>query len=320
MTQTSSHPSRPAGADEWPLVTCVLPTHGRPELVRESIASVVAQTYPGDIECLVVHDREPVVPELAELGRPGRVVTVVPNTGTAGLAGARNCGVAQANGEFVASLDDDDLWHPDKIEHQVRRMLDDPGLLVVGSGIRLLLPGGARSDWLGRSDEVTYTMLLRNRVKELHSSTLMIRRDVFSRIGSYDEDLPNGYAEDYDFVLRAARQGRVGVVREALASIRKDGASYYRGRADRTAPALAVFLAKHPDIARDRRGHARVLGQMAFARSCTGERGPAFRQAVHAAARWPLSPHPYVAMLHAVTGMEPARIARLARRLGRGMA
>jgi glycosyltransferase involved in cell wall biosynthesis len=46
-------------AGGWPLVSVIMPTRGRPELVRESIAAVVGQTYPGDIECLVVHDQEP---------------------------------------------------------------------------------------------------------------------------------------------------------------------------------------------------------------------------------------------------------------------
>ena len=71
----------------------VLPTRGRPELVRESIQAVVDQTYPGEIECFVVHDQEPPMPELAELGRPGRTVTVIENDGAPGLAGARNVGL-----------------------------------------------------------------------------------------------------------------------------------------------------------------------------------------------------------------------------------
>jgi glycosyltransferase involved in cell wall biosynthesis len=304
----------------WPLVSVVLPTRGRPELVRESLASVVAQTYPGDLEIFVVHDQEPPIAELAELGHPGRAVTVTLNTGTPGLAGARNFGLDLIQGDFVASCDDDDLWHPTKVQRQVERFRADPALTVVGAGIRLLLPGGKTAIWNGRADRISYQTLLRNRVKELHSSTLMMRREVFTTVGRYDEDLPNGYAEDYDFVLRAAKVGPVGVVREPLADIRKDGQSYYRGRAAGTSVALDAFMAKHPDIATDRRGHARMLGQMAFARSCLGRRGEAFSLAAQALGRWPASPHPYVAFLHLATRAEPTRIAQLARRFGRGMA
>ena len=52
----------------WPPVTVIVPTRNRPELVRESIAAVVGQDYPGKIECIVVHDQEPPDEELTRLG------------------------------------------------------------------------------------------------------------------------------------------------------------------------------------------------------------------------------------------------------------
>lgn len=307
-------------AQRWPLVSAVVATHGRPELVREALASVVAQTYPGDMEVIVVHDREAVDLTLAEAGRPGRSVRVVANTHSDGLAGARNTALDLAVGAFVATCDDDDSWHPTKVEKQVQRLLDEPDLLMVGAGIRLRLPGGKVAEWSGRADRIPYDLLLRNRVKELHSSTLLMRRDVFAKAGRYDEELPGGYAEDWDFILRVARVGRVGVVREPLADIRKDVPSYYRGRAQGTAVALEHFLVKHPDIAGSRRGNARITGQMAFARSCVGAREEALRYAATSLRSWPLSPHPYVALAHLATGVDPSRVQRAARLFGRGMA
>lgn len=279
----------------------------------------MAQTYPGDIECIVVHDQEPADAALAALGTAARTVTVLQNDRTPGLAGARNTGLAHIHGEFVASCDDDDVWHPTKIEKQVSRFRAEPDVLVLGTGVRLLLPGGTIAEWPGRAARVSYRMLLRNRVKELHSSTLMMRRDAFAKAGRYDEKLPFGYGEDYDFVLRAARVGLIGIVREPLADIRKDGQSYYRGRAENAVVALRALLDKHPDMAADRRGHARMLGQLAFAESSLGQRKEAKRLAVRSLARWPFSPHPYVALLQITTRMDPARVARLARRFGRGM-
>jgi hypothetical protein len=80
------------------------------------------------------------------------------------------------------------------------------------------------------------------------------------------------------------------------------------------------MLAKHPDFTRSRRGHARILGQMAFARSVLGQRRPALRDAMKALTRWPVSPHPYVALAHIATGVHPRHLQRLARLLRRGMA
>ena len=266
---------------QWPLVSVILPTRGRPELVREALSAVVGQTYPGMIECIVVHDQEPPQPELESFGTASRSVRVVANSRSPGLAGARNTGVALVRGEFIASCDDDDAWHPTKLHAQISRLLDQPDLLVVGSGIRLMLPDGKIINWPGRAERISYQLLLRNRVKELHSSTLVMRRDAFAKAGLYDEATPNGYAEDYDWVLRAARVGRIGMVVNPLADIRKDAqsSSSYYGQAAITAAGLEYLLAKHRDLAASRRGRARLLGQTRFRPVGAGRAapGPALR-------------------------------------------
>lgn len=303
----------PAG---WPLVSVVMTTRGRPELVRESIAAVVAQSYPGDIECIVVHDQEPPDEGLKLLGTAQHRIRVAVNRGTPGEAGARNTGLGLVAGDYVATCDDDDVWHPGKLQAQVKRLLDEPDLLVVGSGMRLLLPGNRILDWPGRAERVSYQLLLRNRVKELNCSTLAMRREAFATVGLYDEDLP--YGEDYDWVLRAAKVGGIGLVAQPLADIRKNGTSWYQSAAYKTAEGLESLLAKHPDIATSRRGHARMLGQIAYARSSVGERGPALRYTLRALRRWPLSPHPYIALVQITTRIHPRYVLRAARLLGRG--
>lgn len=297
-----------------------MPTRGRPALVRESIAAVIRQSYPGEIELLVVHDQEPAEEELAALGAGSRSVRVLTNTRAPGLAGARNTGLSVARGDYVATCDDDDVWHQGKLQAQIERLLSEPGLLVVGSGIRLLLPGGKVLDWPGRAEHISYQLLLCNRVKELHSSTLVMRREAFEKAGLYDEDLPRGYAEDYDWVLRAARVGPLGVVIRPLADIRKDAQSFYQGKAESTAAALEHLLAKHPDFASSARGHARLLGQIAFARSSMGQRKTALLYATNALRRWPFSPYAYIALAQACTGLQYRHMLKLARLLRRGMA
>jgi hypothetical protein len=312
-------PAPPPDDAAWPPVTVIVPTRNRPELVRESIAAVVGQDYPGRIDCIVVHDQEPPDEDLARMGTERRTVRAVANSHTPGLPGARNTGLDLARTEFIASCDDDDTWHTAKLRLQIERLLGEPDLLVVGAGIRLMLPAGKIHERPGRAEEISYQMLLRNRVKELHSSTLVMRREAFVKAGRYDEDLPNGHGEDYDWVLRAARAGRVGLIAQPLADIRKNSPSFYRGLAASALPSQEYMLAKHPDFARSRRGHARLLGQMAFARSVLGQRREAIRDATKALTRWPLSPHPYVAFAHIATGVDPRHLQRVARLLRRGM-
>ena len=104
-----------------------------------------------------------------------------------------------------------------------------------------------------------------------------MRRDAFAKAGLYDEETPNGYAEDYDWVLR--RRGPAG----------RDGDEPAGGHPRRTpsrrttvsgttVAGLEYMLAKHPESPRRRRGRARLLGQIGFARSVLGERSrPALR-------------------------------------------
>ena len=300
-------------------VTVVIPTHGRPELLAETLATIVAQDYPGDLEILVIHDREEPNPALADLSQPGREVRSLVNTRTGGLCGARNTGVLRAKGEFVASCDDDDLWYPSKVSRQVERLQSDPNMLAVGAGIRLLM--GDRGDviWEVKESIVTHDRLLQNRVKELHSSTLMMRRSAFEQAGMYDEDLPHGYGEDYDWLLRASRIGVIGVVPETLADIRKDVPSWFRDRWINTATALEYLLDKHPDFSRFPRGHARILGQIAYARAAAGERRVAARFAGKAIRRYPAAPHAWLALAVASPGAGHDRVLSMARRFGRGV-
>lgn len=309
-----------AAARSWPLVSVIIPTRGRPGPVRAAITAVTAQTYPGPIECLVVHDQEPPDDSLTALATADRQVRVLANRRTPGLPGARNSGLAEAAGQLIASCDDDDVWHPAKLAAQVELLTRQPSLLVVGSGIRLVLPAGQAIDWPARADRISHPMLLRNRVKELHSSTLVAWRDAYAKAGWYDEQTPHGYAEDYDWILRVARVGRIGAVRAPLADIAKDRGSWWPGNAAVTAAGLEYLLARHPELRKSARGHARVLGQIAFSRSLLGQRGRALRCAALALARWPASPHGYLALAHVVTGVDRKHVLRAARLAGRGLA
>ncbi len=302
-----------------PLVSVVVPTRGRPELLAVTLETIAGQDYDGPMEIIVVHDREEPDVSLEGHSRVNRQVRAIVNTRTGGLCGARNTGLLASHGDFVASCDDDDLWYPPKVRRQVELLQSDPELLAVGAGIRLLMGERGDVDWPAREDRISHERLLENRVKELHSSTLMMRRSAFDVAGLYDEDLPHGYGEDYDWLLRASRVGSVGAVREILADIRKDVPSWFRGRALNTATALEYLLDKHPDFRDRRRGHARILGQIAYARATAGERRHGARIAGQALVRYPAATHAWLALAVAGPGVEPARLLAAARRLGRGL-
>ncbi len=305
--------------EDAPLVSVVIPTRGRPELLKETLQSIVDQDYSGPLEIIVVHDREQPDPTLARLSKPGREIRAMVNTRIGGLCGARNTGLLASRGAFYASCDDDDLWHAAKVRRQVERLLSDPELLAVGAGIRLLMGERGNVDWPARQQVFSHDRLLQNRVKELHSSTLMMPRSAFDAAGLYDEDLPHGYGEDYDWLLRASRVGKVGAVEEILADIRKDIPSWFRDRSLNNATALEYLLAKHPDFEDRPRGHARILGQIAYARAAAGERRRGIRIAGRALRRYPAAPHAWLALAVASPGIEPQWLLSMSRLSGRGL-
>ncbi len=313
-TTKSEEPRR----GDTPLVSVVIPTRGRAALLKETLRAIVAQDYAGPLEIIVVHDREAIDPTLAALSAPGREIRSISNTRTGGLCGARNSGLLASEGPFYASCDDDDVWYQTKVSRQVELLLSDPELLSVGTGIRLLMPRG-NVEWPAREAVFSHELLLMNRVKELHSSNLMMRRSAFDAAGLYDEELPHGYAEDYDWLLRASKVGKVGAVQETLVDIRKDVPSWFRDRSLNTASALEYLLEKHPDFRDRRRGHARILGQIAYARITGGQRVRGLRIAGRALRRYPAAPHAWLAVAVAGPGMEPQRMLSAARRLGRGL-
>jgi GT2 family glycosyltransferase len=305
---------------EWPLVSVILATRGRPELVREALESVVAQDYAGDLEVVVVHDQEDTQAGLKDLARPGRSISLVTNdTHSPGLAGARNTGLDHVTADFVATCDDDDFWDSQKLRVQMTRMLREPETTVLGAGIRLLMGEDTVFEWPGDSPVISREQLLRHRRKELHSSTLLVRRHVYDQVGGYDEKLPMSYGEDYEFLLRAIETGQIGVVNQPLASIRKYNASWFRERAEVVAEALQYLLDKYPELASSRRGSARLLGQIAFARSTMGERRVALRTAARAFRRSPIAPHAALAVVHATTGIDPRVLLGSVRKAGRGI-
>lgn len=119
-----------AGQRRRPSVSVIVPTIGRPELVR-ALRSVRAQRTRARIELIVVHDGRPgtdLSAEVADLAD-----RVLRTTGRAGGSRARNMGIGAAAGDLVALLDDDDEWLPDKLEAQLAllRVASDPSRTVV---------------------------------------------------------------------------------------------------------------------------------------------------------------------------------------------
>src|SRR5580693_6524934 len=116
------------------LVSAVIPTRGRPELLLRAVRSVLAQTL-REIEVVVVIDGEDPATEraLAEFVREDSRIRVIALAMSVGGSDARNRGAAAASGEWIAFLDDDDEWLPDKLQRQLEAVATSTAPAVIGT-------------------------------------------------------------------------------------------------------------------------------------------------------------------------------------------
>jgi glycosyltransferase involved in cell wall biosynthesis len=190
-------------------VSVVVPCYGGETLPR-ALASVAAQTRP-PLEVIVVDDASP-VPVAAE---GARVIRLDRNQGP---ANARNAGWEAARGTYVAFLDSDDAWHPQKLALQAAVMERNPNVALTATGLFESRDDPARFDAIEGEPRVReYARWKALLVNPSHTPTWMVRRDLRHRFPA------NGrYVEDYLFLLELLLDGELVLhIDEELACVFK---------------------------------------------------------------------------------------------------
>jgi glycosyltransferase involved in cell wall biosynthesis len=307
-----------AAADElvsWPSAAVIVCTRDRPALLERAVRSILSQSYPGDVECVVVFDQDSptAIPVTSTVGRR---LTVITNTRAPGLAGARNSGILASRSDVVAFCDDDDEWAVEKLALQVR-LLRSTSAELVACGIRIHHSGST----IVRVPPpvVDLRLLVKERVTALHPSSFVMSRSAVRELGMLDEQIPGSYGEDYDWLLRAARRMPILSVEQPLVEVYWNRQSFFAERWEVIADALVYLLDKHPEIRADRLGRARIQGQIAFAHAAMASRSRACTDSLRALRNNPAERRAYLALAVA-SGVIPAgAILRLLNQRGRGI-
>ncbi len=252
-----------------PQVSAIVPTRDRPELLRRALRAIAAQADEGLLEIVVVYDQSE--PDLSLIDEFAPVsVNVVSNERLPGLAGARNTGILAAKGSWIAFCDDDDVWSQDKLLQQRAALVRNPDADFLVGNITIAI-GDKRIERSTELSEITIADLIRDRVMEAHPSTFLVRRAAIDDyLGFVDEDLPGSYAEDYDWLLRAARQHPIVVADAPIATVQWHRKSYFGNRWQMIDDALGFLVEKTPEFQDDPKGLARIMGQRAFAQAAQG--------------------------------------------------
>jgi glycosyltransferase involved in cell wall biosynthesis len=200
---------------ERPLVSVVIPTYNGLEFLAETIGSVLAQTY-RPIEVLVIDDGSTdgqTRQVIESYGAPVRYI----HQANAGTAAARNTGIANARGEFVALLDHDDLWLPEKLERQMPAFGNAPRLGVAFAAIEFFdaATGRVTSHYFP-AEKLDFHALVGHKV--LPIQTVIFRKSVLEEIGPFDVTLRG--TDDWDIGIRIAARYDIAGIPETLARVR----------------------------------------------------------------------------------------------------
>jgi glycosyltransferase involved in cell wall biosynthesis len=202
-----------------PTVSVIIPAYKTAGLIAGCLDTVFAQTYT-DFEAIVINDGSPDTPELEKVLAPymDRIVYIKQENKRA--AGARNNGIRQARGEFVALLDSDDTWYPNHLATQMKLFADNPSLDLVYSDGLMLLDGGQQRKFTDKNPsqgEATFAALIVERC-QIPISTVVARKRALEQAGLFDEKLPR--CDDYDMWVRAAFSGaKIGYSHEVTGTI-----------------------------------------------------------------------------------------------------
>ena len=207
-----------------PVVSVVIPAYNRGDLLPRAVASVIGQTE-GVLEIIIVddHSDEDLAVKMRECADPRLRLVRMPRR--SGAAAARNRGVAESAGDYIAFLDSDDAWLPRKLHLQLKvfERSTVPGLACVYTGIRQEEKGGVEVLEPANYRGNLLKPLLRHRNVVLGSfSTLLVRKDALLEVDGLDERLTS--RQDYDLHVRMSLRGYAyDFVSEPMARCRLTG-------------------------------------------------------------------------------------------------
>jgi glycosyltransferase involved in cell wall biosynthesis len=201
-----------------PKVSVIIPAYNAMAYLPETLDSVLKQTLT-DFEVLIINDgsKDHIEQWATQITDPRVKLISQPNQG---VSVARNTGIAQAQGEYVAFLDADDLWDSTKLEKQVRRMEERPEVGLVYTWTILVTEKGEPTEVLvaSHAEGNVWEQLL---VQDMMSncSSAMVRRSCFKTVGGFDPNL--SYCEDRDMWTRIAARYPFAVIKEPLTLYRR---------------------------------------------------------------------------------------------------
>jgi glycosyltransferase involved in cell wall biosynthesis len=239
-----------------PSISIIIPAFNAASYIAETLNSVLAQTF-ADLEVIVVDDgsSDHTAKIVEQIARTDKRVILLSQL-NAGVAAARNAGIKVAQGEWLAFLDADDIWYPEKLDRQLQCFQQSDssvGLVYCWSALIQetsdLTGGYIAFDFRGNvCPALTYLNFIGN------ASAPLIRRSVIDAVGGFDSTLRAQQAqgcEDWDFYMRIAERYTFEVVPEFLVGYRQQSAAMSRNATSMINSYTLImerWRANHPEL------------------------------------------------------------------------
>lgn len=219
------------------LISVIIPTYNRAASIKDSIDSVLDQTY-SNLEIIVIDDASTDnTEEIVKSIKDNRIIYYkLPENGK--VAHARNIGVSMSSSDIIVFHDSDDLCMPDRIEKQYSYLAEHPEYDLVYSALRvtkgnqsIIFPPGNYNEKL--EGDIHKELLLCNTID---CPAIMMRKSVFCETNGFNETYPN--LSDWEFVIRVSENHLIGYINEPLiisilldTGISADRSKFYMTRA-----------------------------------------------------------------------------------------
>ena len=209
------------------MISVIIPVYNNAQTIKNTLDSIWGQTY-RDYEVMVIDDAstDSTIETVDSLKTSERFIktqtkmTLVSMTCNSGPAAARNRGMKETCGDYTAFLDGDDIWMPEKLEHQIEIMRNNPDAGMVCASVQTIGVDEPLKDNTGNQSLTDVKLADFIYQNPIATSSVLIKKSVFNDVGGFDEQFRG--PEDYDLWMRVALKYRIIKSDQTL--------SYYRSR------------------------------------------------------------------------------------------
>lgn len=196
-------------------ISVIIPFYQAYSFFEGALESVTNQTYAAQ-EILVIDDE--CSEKSAEFLSSFSQVSVITHSHNRGVAAARNTGITHATCDWIAFLDADDLWLPEKLEKQVQFLSENPNFVASHTGIITFDGEKDLKTFVDKPHHISLEDMLAS--SHVCPPATLIKKNVILEVGLYDEQF--GCTEDHDLVLRIVNAGyQIGFLAQALVKVRR---------------------------------------------------------------------------------------------------